>query len=68
MNREEAKFCPLCQANNKCGVNDKEPCWCMKEKIPTELIEKVPSLARNKACICQACVEKYHFKNIKEVT
>lgn len=52
--------CPLCQQLNNCGVNSTEPCWCMAEKVPTELIEQVPTSERNKSCICAKCVDKFN--------
>ncbi|WP_441003511.1 cysteine-rich CWC family protein [Pseudocolwellia agarivorans] len=52
--------CPLCQQNNYCAVDSDEPCWCMNTKIPTELIEQVPSEQRNQSCICASCVNKFN--------
>ncbi|WP_196160358.1 cysteine-rich CWC family protein [Reinekea sp. G2M2-21] len=48
--------CPLCQQENHCTAN--EQCWCFQTDIPTELVAQVPPAAKNKACICRACVEK----------
>jgi hypothetical protein len=63
----DGTVCPLCQANNKCGVNGKEPCWCAKEKVPAALISQVPDELLNKSCICQACIEKFNLANVQEV-
>ncbi|GAA6204915.1 cysteine-rich CWC family protein [Thalassotalea sp. SU-HH00458] len=65
----DSTVCPLCQANNQCGVNAAEPCWCTKEKVPAELIEQVSDEYVNKSCICKACIEKFNLAtaNIKEV-
>lgn len=65
--QEEQLMCPLCQANNYCGVNDTKPCWCMAESIPKPLLEKVPPNLKNKACICKACVEKFNLENAIEI-
>jgi len=54
-------ICPLCQSNNQCGIDSKSPCWCTKEGIPRELISQVPTELKNKACICQACINKFKF-------
>jgi hypothetical protein len=60
----DASRCPLCGLPNDCQLCTlaayKGPCWCASVKIPEELIEQVPSEARNKACICRACVMKFH--------
>jgi hypothetical protein len=69
----DSAICPLCQTANKCGVNDAEPCWCTKEKVPEALIAQVSAKYLNKSCICQACIEKFNLTldlsevNIKEV-
>ena len=63
----DSTICPLCQANNNCGVNGAEPCWCTKEKVPEALILKVPSESLHKSCICQACIQTFNLDNIKEV-
>jgi len=63
----DGTVCPLCQANNKCGVNEKEPCWCTKEKVPAELISKVTVESLNESCICQTCIQTFNLDNIKEI-
>jgi len=60
-------LCPLCHLDNFCGVNDPNGCWCMKEKVPTALIDKVPSHLKRQSCICQACIKKYQFDLAKQV-
>ncbi|HXI69004.1 MAG TPA: cysteine-rich CWC family protein [Verrucomicrobiae bacterium] len=60
----DAGQCPLCGQANACQLCTvaayKGPCWCAKVKIPDELIAQVPADLRNKACICRACVMKFH--------
>jgi hypothetical protein len=34
------------------------PCWCTLAQFSTDLLKQVPEAARNKACICAACVAK----------
>ncbi|WP_245987845.1 cysteine-rich CWC family protein [Cohnella lupini] len=34
-------------------------CWCSKVvEFPREILELIPAEQRNKACICQACIDK----------
>lgn len=33
-------------------------CWCVTAQISPALIAQIPSEARNKACICAACVAR----------
>lgn len=63
----DSSFCPLCQAKNQCGIKGSEPCWCTKEKVPEALIAQVPDESLNKACVCQACIQKFNIDNAKEV-
>ena len=60
----DAARCPLCGLPNDCQLCSvaayKGPCWCASVKIPEELIARIPPEARNKACLCRACVMKYH--------
>ncbi len=51
--------CPLCGGANACGVESTRPCWCAGECFPAGLLARVPAQARNRACICKACVEAY---------
>jgi hypothetical protein len=32
------------------------PCWCTLVQFSADLLKQVPEVARNKACICAACV------------
>lgn len=52
--------CPLCNANNLCGINSPESCWCMSKEIPKALIEQVPADQKNKSCICASCIDKFN--------
>lgn len=51
-------ICPLCNAQNYCGINSAESCWCMNKEVPKALIEQVPADQKNKSCICARCVDK----------
>ena len=31
-------------------------CWCMTATFSSELLDRVPEEAKNKACICEKCV------------
>jgi hypothetical protein len=56
--------CPLCGGANECQLCSsaayKGPCWCMKVKIPDELLNRISAEARNRACVCRGCVMKFH--------
>jgi Family of unknown function (DUF5522)/Cysteine-rich CWC len=56
--------CPLCGRPNDCqlctSATYKGPCWCARVKIPEEFIARIPAESRNQACICRACVMKFH--------
>lgn len=54
-------LCPLCNKSNNCGslsaCASSKGCWCSDQAIqfPETLLKKIPSTAKNKACICKAC-------------
>jgi hypothetical protein len=55
--------CPLCTKENHCAIaqgEEPETCWCMKETIPQQLLEKA-SVATDQ-CICQKCVDDFNRK------
>jgi prepilin-type N-terminal cleavage/methylation domain-containing protein/prepilin-type processing-associated H-X9-DG protein len=56
----------LCGDPNECQLCSpvvyKGQCWCAREEIPGELLARVPEPLRNRACICRACVEKFHAR------
>jgi prepilin-type N-terminal cleavage/methylation domain-containing protein/prepilin-type processing-associated H-X9-DG protein len=39
-------------------------CWCEEVEIPAGLLALVPAEARNRACICRLCVDKYHHEKV----
>ena len=55
--------CPLCGDANGCQLCSpaayKGRCWCAQVAIPAALIGRVPEALRDRACICQGCVEKF---------
>lgn len=66
----DACLCPLCGRPNQCAMaqatsgqaagqpaGQQAPCWCTREEFGAALLERVPEAARDKACICQACVQ-----------
>jgi len=59
-------LCPLCGRANDCQLCTtsayKGPCWCAALQIPDELLNRVPSEARNRACICRDCVTEFHLR------
>ena len=65
--------CPLCGRPNGCRLAaagftaaaparadelPQEPCWCFSMRFPAALLARVPEHARNRACICRACLEE----------
>lgn len=54
-------LCPLCGRANGCQLatsgSYKGPCWCEREEIPRELLDRVPAESRNRACICNNCID-----------
>ena len=55
--------CPLCGQPNACAMATPTteaaapgPCWCTLVQFSADLLKQVPEAARNKACICAACV------------
>jgi hypothetical protein len=58
--------CPLCGQPNDCQLCTtaayKDPCWCEAADIPDELLARVPTELRRNACICRACVARFHEK------
>jgi hypothetical protein len=58
-----ADQCPLCGGANACQLCTttayKGPCWCLSANIPDELLARVPTELRNRACICAACVADF---------
>jgi hypothetical protein len=56
--------CPLCRQPNDCRLCTtaayKGPCWCEVARIPDELLVRVPTEFRNRACICRTCVTEFH--------
>ncbi|MGX5218344.1 MULTISPECIES: cysteine-rich CWC family protein [Pseudomonas] len=55
-----ASTCPLCGQLNQCaqaGVpSPVASCWCFAEKIPPEVLEKIPP-GIDRRCICPRCAK-----------
>ncbi|WP_312703304.1 cysteine-rich CWC family protein [Stutzerimonas nitrititolerans] len=51
--------CPLCGQPNQCGQCEpqgaEQPCWCFSAIIAPDARQRIPSEARNKACLCARC-------------
>lgn len=57
----QAKLCPLCQKNNKCGMTNNastEVCWCFEANFPKEIFDQLPP-DREKVCICEKCLIEF---------
>ncbi|MBB6674855.1 cysteine-rich CWC family protein [Cohnella nanjingensis] len=51
-------ICPVCGGDNGCALLAGQPieqCWCMRTRIPKEVLSAIPAERRGKACVCQAC-------------
>lgn len=60
MNTQPDKsLCPLCGGSNACAMTQADgaqpECWCMKVKIGSDVLAKVPEPAGGAACICARC-------------
>ncbi len=47
------------------GKNERKqqaPCWCVGITIPQGLLALVPDNAKDKHCICMACIEAFNLK------
>ncbi len=58
-------ICPICYAENNCMAHSEKTCWCLKVKVPQELLDLVPEDKKRKACICLKCIEAFK-ENPKE--
>ncbi|UJJ31195.1 cysteine-rich CWC family protein [Halopseudomonas maritima] len=47
--------CPFCQQENSCTASSGD-CWCFRLSVPSSMLALLPAEARNRDCICQACV------------
>ena len=48
--------CPTCGEPNQCGLSQgKSECWCFGALISSAALERIPSQAKNLACICERC-------------
>jgi hypothetical protein len=52
-------LCPFCQRSNACGAKSDAPCWCFQEPVPKDLLALLPQASRNKACVCQLCINAF---------
>lgn len=54
--------CPICGEDSRCGMEAGKPideCWCSKRSFPPEINTLVPEALRERACICEACLERF---------
>jgi len=55
--------CPLCGGDNNCAALknvDPSTCWCMKKKVPKNLLKRIPDNLRGLSCVCEKCVDKFN--------
>ena len=57
--KPDKSLCPLCGGSNDCAMTQvggvQPECWCMKVKIGTDVLAKVPEPVGGEACICARC-------------
>jgi hypothetical protein len=58
-------LCPLCGQINACAMEieratgiEQPPCWCTQVNFSPSLLDKLPTSALGKACVCLACAQK----------
>lgn len=51
--------CPLCHRPNACGAGRASGCWCDAVIFPRALLAWLPPEARDRACVCRACLESF---------
>jgi len=57
----DPRRCPLCGNNNECGVAaGEEPCWCFRQPVPQEVLQRLPLEARGVACVCRSCATSHN--------
>ena len=54
--------CPLCGQPNQCALEierttgkKQAACWCTQASFSADLLSRVPTKARDRACICARC-------------
>ncbi|HSS02970.1 MAG TPA: cysteine-rich CWC family protein [Kofleriaceae bacterium] len=48
--------CPRCGEPNDCQLAaGRTRCWCFEMSVSSEALEKVPTEARDVACLCRRC-------------
>ncbi len=62
----DATRCPLCGQDNRCAMERERdtgmtqgPCWCVTESFDPDLLARLPTATRGKACICSACLHNF---------
>lgn len=58
----QAKLCPLCQKDNKCGMTGNSStgiCWCYTKSFPKEIFDQLPPVRQKKVCICENCLVEF---------
>lgn len=54
-------ICPVCGGDNGCALLAGRPietCWCLRTRVPKELLAAIPDERRGKACVCRACATR----------
>lgn len=68
---QDESSCPICNKDNNCMSSHMwvgcAKCWCVSSDIPDSLIKSLPEYARDNACICKSCVDKYNSGKLTKV-
>ena len=67
----KGEFCPLCGKSNACeefkceNKTNSKKCWCQSSEVvfPSELLDQLPEIEKNKRCICQRCLLDFKSSN-----
>jgi hypothetical protein len=54
----DPSLCPAGGAPNTCGMSQgKSDCWCFSASIPKGALERIPTEAKDVACLCPRCAQ-----------
>ncbi len=52
----DPSLCPVCGMPNTCGMTQgKSECWCFELKIDAAALARIPTEAKDRACLCPRC-------------
>jgi hypothetical protein len=57
-NAVDPSLCPVCGEPNTCAMSQGKAvteCWCFGAPISESALQRIPSQAKNLACVCPRC-------------